>query len=478
MRTRTLVLLGSSIFLLLLRAPNLGAQISAGLPDTSVAKQFEGWLTAFNSGDATKIGEFLSKEWPGLPGGLQRTMETRQRTGALEIEKVLNSTPTNLTVLLKARDSETYIQAAIEVDAAPPYYIRRMLLVPAEPPSDRAPKRLTKSELVKALRARLESDSAAGRFSGAVLVAQHGTPIFQAAYGLADRARKIPNTLNTCFRLGSMNKMFTATAVLELVQAGKIRLSDTLDKYVKDYPNRDVASKVTIEELLTHTAGTGDFFGPEYAAHRLELKSLDDYVRLFGQRGLAFAPGSRFQYSNYGYILLGVVIERASGEDYYDYVRRHIFTPAGMNSTASPPEGEATAACAIGYTKVAGGVLQPNTNTLPYRGTSAGGGYSTVLDLLRFAVALENDKLLRADYTQMLTTGKVDMGPGLKYGYGFGVRDADGVHSYGHNGGAPGMNGDLVIFPQSGYVVAVLANLDPPAAEDISNFITRRLPES
>src|SRR5690349_9914535 len=116
--------------------------------------------------------------------------------------------------------------------------------------------------------------------------------------------------------MGSMNKMFTATAILQLVQAGKIKLDDPLGKYLPDYPNKDVATKVTIHHLLTHTGGTGDIFGPEYQAHRLELKTLQDYVKLYGSRGLAFEPGSKWEYSNYGFILLGVIIERISGVDY------------------------------------------------------------------------------------------------------------------------------------------------------------------
>jgi D-alanyl-D-alanine carboxypeptidase len=125
---------------------------------------------------------------------------------------------------------------------------------------------------------------------------------------------------------------------------------------------------------------------------------------------------------------------------------------------------------------MAGPELHPNTDTLPYRGTSAGGGYSTVEDLLKFANALEDHKLLNAEFTDMLTTGKVDA-RGARYAFGFEDQMINGVRCVGHGGGAPGMNGDLEICPGPGYVVAVLANMDPPAANHISNFITNRLPE-
>src|SRR5262249_36336481 len=151
------------------------------------------------------------------------------------------------------------------------------------------------------------------------------------------------------------------------------------------------------------TGGTGDFFGPEFDAHRLELKTLDDYVTLFGKRGPAFEPGSRWAYSNYGMLLLGVVIQRVSGQSYYDYVAEHVYKPAGMTRTGSEPESEIVSGRSSGYMRARGGSgWTPNTDTLPYRGTSAGGGYSTVVDLLKFAEALMGHKLLNAENTTLL----------------------------------------------------------------------------
>jgi CubicO group peptidase (beta-lactamase class C family) len=274
-----------------------------------------------------------------------------------------------------------------------------------------------------------------------------------------------------------MNKMFTAVAILQLVQAGKLGLDDPLGKYLTDYPNRDIARKVVIKQLLMHTGGTGDIFGPEFEAHRLELRRLQDYVKLYGRRGPKFEPGSSWEYSNYGFVLLGLVIEKASGESYYDYVQKHIYEPAGMTSTGSEPEDLVLAKRSVGYTKMGGnGRWRPNTDTLPYRGTSAGGGYSTVEDLLRFANALQKHKLLNVNYTEMVTRGKIDT-PNGRYGYGFGDQNINGTRCFGHAGGAPGMNGDLEICPGPDYVIVVLSNMDPPAASRVSDFIAKRLPE-
>ena len=297
--------------------------------------------------------------------------------------------------------------------------------------------------------------------------------------GSSDRENHIPNTLKTRFRNGSMNKMFTAVATLQLVQAGKLKLDDPVGKYLTDYPNKEIATKVTINELLTHTGGTGDFFGPEFDQHRQELRTHADYVKLFGNRPPKFEPGSRFEYSNYGFLLLGNIIEKVSGERYYDYVREHVYEPAGMTETGSQPEDEKVADRSVGYTKTGTGQWHPNTDTLPYRGTSAGGGYTTVVDLLAFANALKANKLLDAHYTELLLAGKVDMpgGPGgARYAYGMEVMNVNGATCVGHGGGAPGMNGELEMCG-SNYTVIALSNLDPPAAMRVVEWVMFRLPE-
>jgi D-alanyl-D-alanine carboxypeptidase len=446
--------------------------------NTPAAEQFLAWLAAFNSGDRSKLQAFLERNFPARARNLEQELRFRNMTGGLEFQETDESGATNFSGMLKERNSDQFVHLEMEVEPGEPHRIMRMLLRPIPRPADFAVPRMSEADAFAALGVEMDKQAAADQFSGAVLAAKNGKPVFSRAYGLADRERKIPNTLDTRFRIGSMNKMFTAVAVLQMVQSGKISLTDTVGKYLTDYPNKDLASKVTIHHLLTHTGGTGDFFGPEYNAHRLELRTLQDYVKLFGQRGPQFEPGSRWAYSNYGFLLLGVIIERVSGQTYYDYVRDHVYAPAGMKSTNSLPEDQAVPQRSIGYTKMGGGEgWRPNSDTLPYHGTSAGGGYSTVRDLVRFAQALESHKLLDAQHTNLLTSGKVDTGHGDKYAYGFSDRTENGVRSFGHGGGAPGMNGQLTIYPQSGYVVAVLANLDPPAAEHAARFMGDRLPE-
>jgi CubicO group peptidase (beta-lactamase class C family) len=332
---------------------------------------------------------------------------------------------------------------------------------------------------VAELRTKLETEARADRFAGAALLArlEHGTPrlLFHEAYGLADREKAIANTIDTRFRIGSMNKMFTATAILQLVQAGRIGLTDTVGKYIPDYPNQAIASRVTIHQLLTHTGGTGDIFGPDYDAHHHEMATHDDWIRLYGKRDPLFEPGARHVYSNFGMVILGVVIERVSRKSYYDYVSENIYEPAGMTQSGLPPESIPDDVRAVGYSRRDGSTRWTARSIVSNRGIAAGGGYSTVGDLLRFAAALTSNRLLNAEHTDLLITGKVDTGRGFRYAYGFVDSRKDGLGWVGHGGGAPGMNGDLRIYPGTGYVFVVLANLDPPAASDISAFMHERV---
>jgi len=444
-------------------------------PDTPAGNQSKGLMEAFNAGDAAKYKEFLTRNYPDRLQNADRDMGFREMTGGFELKQIEESTPTKLVALVQERASDQFARLTVEVQPDGQHQITKFGAMAIPRPAAFALPHLSEAEIITAMRTKLDEELKADRFSGAALLARNGKPLFSQAFGLADREKKTPNQLKTRFRLGSMNKMFTAVATLQLVQAGKLDLKTPFGKYLTDYPNQDVASKVTIEQLLTHTGGTGDIFGPEFEKHRLELKTLQDYVTLYGKRGPDFEPGSQWRYSNYGFLLLGVLIEKVSGQSYYDYVRDHIFKPAGMTGTDSEPEDQAVSDRSVGYTKFGGNGLQRNTDTLPYRGTSAGGGYSTVEDLSRFATALQTNKLLNAQYTELLTTGKVDTGRG-KYAFGFQDEVINGTRCFGHGGGAPGMNGELKICPASGYVLVVLANLDPPAASRIADFVTNRLP--
>lgn len=449
------------------------------VPNTPAGEQFSAWLTAFNSGERPQFEEIRKRFKNPSEQEVEGLLGFRRMTGGFELRKIGESTPTRMSGLVQERSSDQFAHFVMEVEPNPPHLITTWNLDAVATPPDFAVPRMSAGQALEAAKARIDELVKREQFSGAVLVTKNGKPVLSGAYGMEDREKKIPNSRGTKFRIGSMNKMFTATSVLQLAQAGKIKLSEPFGKYITDYPNKEFAAKVSIEQLLTHTGGTGDIFGPQFQEHRKDLRTLQDYVNLYGKRDLQFTPGSRWEYSNYGFLLLGVVIERVSGKSYYEYVRENVYGPAGMTSTGSLAEDESVPGRSIGYTSFGGNGLHPNTDTLPYRGTSAGGGYSTVEDLQRFASALSSHKLLSAEYTELLTTGKVETPRGGKYAFGFFDDGADAsVRHFGHGGGAPGMNGDLQIYPQSGYVITVLSNLDPPAASRVSEFIANRLPKN
>jgi D-alanyl-D-alanine carboxypeptidase len=467
------------VFALVLAASSLNAaaaQTAPVLPNTPAGQRMSAWLTAFNSGRRDAIRAYFAKYDPKALKDLDDYVQFSASTGGFDLRKILVSTPTKIVALLQERASDSFAKMMMQVDPKPPHKRVNGFIMPAPRPAEFALPHLSDSELLAQVRAHMQRDAEAGRFSGAVLIAKDGTPVFEQAYGFANREQHIANTVDTRFRIGSMNKMFTATAIMQLVQAGKIDLDKPFGTYITDYPNKSMSSTVTIRQLLTHTGGTGDIFTPEYFKMRAKIHTLQDYIDLFGRRPVLFKPGSKFDYSNYGFVILGRAIELVSGQDYYSFVHDHVFVPAGMNSTGSEPEDIAVPNRAVGYMDTPSG-LKPNTDTLPYRASSAGGGYSTAGDLLKFANALQQHKLLNAEYTQMMIAGKVPMGmPDSKYGFGFGDRVINGIECFGHSGGAPGQAGDLDFCPSDGYTVVVLSNFDPPATMHATDFIENRLP--
>ena len=456
------------------------------IPDTPAGKIFSAWLESFNSGDREKILAFQTAHLPQQADPekrLNRALGLRSQTGGFDLKKIESSSANEITGVVKERNSENLARFEMTVSAADAGQIDNFglnLIPPTGAVESKPPDRMPAMQLAGDVDAKLTKLTAEDKFSGAVLIAKDGKVLWQKAYGNADREAKVANTLETRFRLGSMNKMFTSVAIAQLVQAGKLKYTDTLAQVLPDYPNQEVAKKITIDNLLTHTSGLGDFFGAEFDQKRESLHDLKDYVPLFAAKPLQFEPGKGWAYSNAGFLVLGLVVEKVSGQNYYDYVKQHIYDVAGMKSSGSFPITQKVSNLAIGYTREDdGGPFKPNTSTLPWRGSSAGGGDSTVGDLLRFDQALRNNKLVNAEQTRTITTGKASpprFPANAKYAYGFSDRNSGGDRIVGHNGGAPGMNAQLDIHWNSGYTVVVLSNLDPPAATEWAKYISDRLP--
>lgn len=466
MRTR----LVAAFFLVAAATRLAAAPAPVAVPSTPAGIVFAEWLSAYNSADREALQAFKDKYKRETP--VEETLRWREETGGYELLAVDGQAPRVLRAVLKERDSDDAYQATFSVTADDPPGMATFALEPTALPPDRAVRRLSEADAVAAVAARATALADGGTFAGAVLIARGDQVLLERAWGLADRAKRTPNAVDTQFRIGSMNKMFTAVAILQLIEAGKLALDDTVGEHLPDYADRDTARKVTVRQLLTHSGGTGDIFGPEFDAHRDELATHDDYRKLYEKRPPDFAPGSDTRYSNYGFVLLGLLVEKASGQSYYDYVDAHIYARAGMTASGSEPESSAVPKRSVGYMKD-GGEWVTNAGTLPHRGMAAGGGYSTVRDLHRFARALADGKLVSKALVAQATRAQND-NPG--YGWGFAVRDDGTLRRYGHGGGAPGMNGELQVYPDTGYVVVALSNLDPPAAQRMAEFFAHRMP--
>jgi CubicO group peptidase (beta-lactamase class C family) len=289
------------------------------------------------------------------------------------------------------------------------------------------------------------------QFSGSLLVAKDGKPVLTRAWGLADVAAKAPNTIDTKFNIGSINKFFTKTAIAQLAEAGKLSIDDTVRKQFPDYPSA-VADRITIRQLIEHRSGLGDIFGDRYdALPPSRLRELKDFLPLFVDEPLQFEPGAKQSYSNAGYIVLGLIIERVTGEKYRDYVQKHIFIPADMKDTGFYTIDEKVANRATGYTLHGHDheltERQVNTASLPGRPSSAGGAYATAGDLLRFVNALQANNLTSQKWTNWI------------FGDSF---EGAGKPSLGIAGGAPGLNAAVEL--DKGWTVIAMSNYDPPSA--------------
>ncbi|MEQ8768468.1 MAG: serine hydrolase [Planctomycetota bacterium] len=331
--------------------------------------------------------------------------------------------------------------------------------------------------LAAELKSRVEERAAAERFSGTVLLAKGENVLFEGAYGLASRRYGVAMQIDTKLNIGSMNKMMTGVAICQLVEQGRLSFADPVGKYLPDYPNADVREKVTIHHLLTHTSGLGSYWNEEFEARRAQLRTVVDLIPLFAEDPLRFEPGARFGYSNSGPVLLGRILEVVTGQSYYDYIRKHVTGPAGMKGTDCYETDDPVPNLAMGYMRMGAdgrpdpsAPLRSNLFAHSVRGGPAGGGYSTVGDLQRFALAIMNHRLLGEEMTKTLLEGKVELGPGVSYAYLFDDSHLGPVHFYGHNGGGPGINGELTFFPGSGYVLAVLSNIDLAATEIAEEF--------
>lgn len=425
-------------------APAPASSAAAENPADPVGSLFREWLEAFNSGDKARIKAFHAR-YADDPEPLL-FLEQAEDTCGLIVDRIAARSPTAMTVLLRQRCLPGLQRLKLELAAPGGSKLKTLELSPLPLPGDGA---------VAATLAIAQRLADRGAFAGSLIVERGGRILVGRSWGLADPGRRAPMTLDTPMFLASAGKMFTAVAVLQLAEAGKVELDAPLGRYLPDYPNAEMA-KVTIRQLLTHRGGTGDIGILERGdgANRAKVRTIADMIRLNGGRAPAFQPGSKNEYSNYGFILLGAVIEKVTGQSYQDYVARHVFGPAGMKASGFP-DRDHLQGVAIGYTTYFGAEPQavPNLDVLPWRGASAGGGVASPRDMLRFFRAMKAGKLLSPASLAMATTA----GATRWYGLGFIVNPGE---SWDHGGTSYGMDVAAHHYPKLDMTFVCLAARD------------------
>jgi CubicO group peptidase (beta-lactamase class C family) len=304
----------------------------------------------------------------------------------------------------------------------------------------------------------VQSYVSAKTFMGTVLVARGGDVLFSKGYGMANLEWDIPNSPSTKFRLGSVTKQFTAASILLLEERGKLKVEDPVKKYMPDAPA--AWDKITIFHVLTHTSGIPSFTGfPDYKQTEPFETTPEKLVARFRDKPLDFQPGEKWSYSNSGYVLLGYLIEKISGQSYATFVQENIFTPLGMKDSGYDSNSKIIPHRAAGYTSGEGGPVNAGFihMSIPF---SAGSLYSTTEDLLRWERGLFGGKVLSAASLQKMTTPfKED------YAFGLGVHTTGGHKMIDHGGGIEGFNTHLAYYPDDQLTVVVLGNLNGPASD-------------
>jgi CubicO group peptidase (beta-lactamase class C family) len=396
-------------------------------------------------------------------------MSYHDMTRGLDFYQLNSSLPNAGIALFKNRLTGGWTSIFLGVEPEAPHRILGFqtadelhdTLPPDWRPPTLPPTELSERQIARELEAFMARLAHADVFSGAVALAKDGRIVFARAYGEADKTFGITNRTDTRFNLGSMNKMFTAVAIAQLVERGHLSYDDPLSKFLPEFPDPEAAKEILIKHLLSHTSGMGMWWTARYLeTEKNAFRTVDDMMKwAANDENRQFEPGTRYQYSNTAFVVLGKVIEQVTGMTYYDYVRENIYEPAGMQHTESYELDRVNPPLATGYEKLFDAEGNPwfrsNVYVNPVRGGPHGGGYSTVEDLVKFDRALRSGRLLKPESVRTLQTAKPELNA-TRYGYGFDVNDDLGIA--GHSGGGAGNSNNMDMFLRSGWTAVVLAN--------------------
>ncbi len=483
-----------TIGLLLVPAFARGQSTSAPVPappDSVVAKV----LHVIESGNAAERGALISTAFTANAvktdsARFDRFLESMHDQGAPFVNSGVSRSGRHALVTLSSLRARRLVTLMISTDRANPTGVGNVDILSSRSAvldsitwPDKRPR--TNAEIVRVVDANLQRLARADAFSGAVYIAAHDSVVYERGFGLADREDSVRNTPHTRFAIASMGKMFTATAILQLVEQGRLHLDDTLGKVLPRYPNAERASKITIAQLLSHTSGMGD----QWSTPRKPVPGLTGMlgtVAAVAYAPLLFEPGTQWSYSNEGYNVLAAIIEEVTGSTFKDYIRKNVLAKAGMTETVlEGGSDDIIPHRAVGYRPadddlLGGGPLRANWSFMV--GSSAGGaggGYSTVEDLARFGRALREGKLISPALRDSMWTGRWAI-PGYvneKYGWGSFVSQIGDHTIVGHGGGGTGSGIDTGFrqFSDGSYTIVVLTNMEPPTATTLTGALVKLL---
>jgi CubicO group peptidase (beta-lactamase class C family) len=455
-----------------------GAPSPAALPDSPLGRLGQKFLDLVDSGDSSTIASFvrqhLGHDVRGRTPAQMSAMlvKLHAQSGGLRVERT-QMAGSALRLMTQARNGRRWLGIELEAEGGDSTRIGEVTMFPIDdggrrmPPKPWADGQLDDARIAEIIRGRVKQAVDSDKFSGVVLVAHGDRVLVHDVYGFADREHNRANTKDTPFATYSLGKMFTSVAIAQLVSQGKLSWDDTLATVLSSYPNPEAAKRITIRQLLTHTAGVPDPFlskrygGKQYPSHEAMLPD-------FADAPLNANHGKSFDYSNGNFAVLAAVVERLSGLSYVEYLRRNVWGPAGMKL---PTEG-----AAIGYARFTEldplGVEPRRPETVrggrgvaKQRAVGFGGGAYTAEDLYRFARALRTGKLVPMGIADSITKGEVSMGGPMKYALGFFDRTMHDRHVVGHSGSNPdtGHDADLEMLWDGQWTVVVLSNYDAPA---------------
>jgi CubicO group peptidase (beta-lactamase class C family) len=480
--------LASALALLILSAP-AQAQTPSQTPVRSAAERVAAALSGDAQARADLVRDGFSSailEDQSAESWIAFLNAAAAASGGVDIVQTApTESATFAEYVVRARNMPRFAQLVLGVSRRDPTQISTFYLLPARDPeavrADAWPATpAAASAIDDEIARRVDNLVREDAFSGAVLVARRDRVVFERYAGLADAVTGARIGRNTRFNLGSAGKMFTAVAIGRLVQEGRISLDAQVGELVSDYP--DAAGRaISVAQLLSHTSGLNDFFGPTYRANPSAYLNSASYLPLIAESPASFKPGAHFWYSNAGFALLGIIVERASGEDYFDYVQRVVFDRARMRNAGFPTLGEADPHRAIGYFRKAEdafglGARVANQDAIAFKGNAAGGAYATARDMLAFSRALLSHRLLSEETTAMFIESRNDFAGArtpARYGYGFEEKQCAGRAFIGHGGGGPqsGVNSVMLASADGEWTIVVLSNFDPPVAEELSEGI-------